>query len=232
MTDLDQEIVTPEVSEPSEKMVAQSKVEEVAGRARREGYEKAIREQAEMLQRLQAQQQTQAPVQNNGMSRAEVERMVIEAQNKALAEHKMELQKQRDLALAQKVVSEFSAKMQEGPKKYEDFEQVVTMLGLQNMPEIVQLVNSTDNAMEIMYELGKYPGKAYEIKAMIKDGNIQLAQEQMSNLSNSITKNQQAASKITTREPLSQHKRSTTTDPSDPGSISVADMRRQPWLRV
>ena len=156
------------------------------------------------------------------MSEEEIRRIVQETQRQNQEE-------QSRLAVAQKIVTDWVAKVQDGPKKYEDFEEKVAALELQTMPALVNLTNSVDNTMEVVYELAQNPEKADYIDSLIQKGKGNRAIEEMKKLSKSISKNQSVADSITTREPLSQIKRSTAG--ADNGEPTVAEMRKMAQYR-
>lgn len=221
MTELDSNLDDLAAAEivPQEKMVPQSKVSEIAGLARQQGRESVMKELA-----AQRQMMADAPKDSPkpGMSEEEIRRIVQETQRQSQEE-------QSRLAVAQKIVTDWVAKVQDGPKKYEDFEEKVAALELQTMPALVNLTNSVDNTMEVVYELAQNPEKADYIDSLIQKGKGNRAIEEMKKLSKSISKNQSVADSITTREPLSQIKRSTAG--ADNGEPTVAEMRKMAQYR-
>jgi len=216
-------VVNTTTEQPKEKMVAQSEVDTIAGIAREQGIDKGRREaemafkaQQEMTSKVSAQQVAQG-----SMSEEQVRQMIMQETQK-------QQQEQLQMAHAQQVVSEFVSKMQGGAEKYEDFESTVAALELPKIPEIVKLANSADNTADVMYELGKNPYKVASLLTLARTAP-HLAQAEMARLSGSIKKNQDVASKVVTREPLSQIKHSTAG--ADGGELSVKDLRKQSWMR-
>lgn len=219
-----QEMVAQETVAPQEKMLPQSEVNDLAGKIRAEAYEKG-RQQA-----MQAQMQA-APAQENFAAQQVAQGSMSEDQVKAMIqEQTLEFQqKQAQRMMAEKIVGEFSTKMQGGAEKYEDFEATVKELDLRTIPEIVQLANSVSNTDDVMYDLGKNPYKIANLKVLAQT-SPHLARAEMNRLSQSIVSNGKAKDQVAgVKEPLSQMKPSTGT--VDTGEMSVSDFRNASWLR-
>ncbi len=198
-----------------EKVLKQSEVNELVGRIKHEAYTKGLRD---------AQQTTQSvPQQNMGgmpqLTEEQVRQMIAD-----------EAQKQTQLAAVQHTLSNFHQQMQAGTGKYSDFNETVAKLGnLQNIPHVVKLATDTGIAGDVMYELGRNPGKVASLTTLAYI-NPQLAEEEMKKLASSIKTNEQASLAPNIAEPLSQVKPSTVG--KDNGSNAVRDLRRRPWARA
>jgi hypothetical protein len=212
----DQNIAPPVTPIPAqevqpEKVLKQSEVNELVGRIKHEAYSKGLRD---------AQQQ--APTQSMGgmpqITEDQVRQMIAD-----------EAHKQTQLAAAQQTLSNFANQWDAGKKKYSDFDETVAKLGnLQNMPHIVKMATDTGIAGDIMFELGRNPGKVASLTTLAYI-NPQLAEEEMKKLANSIKTNEQGSHAPQIEAPLSQVKPSTVG--KDNGSNAVRDLRRKPWAR-
>ena len=213
-------------SQVAEKMIPQSEVERIVKGRYADAFDKGKREAMAELQKQQPQQYQpeQAHATNNSMcgmsqvSETDIQRMVDQR-----------MQQQSQNAAAQHVVNQFIQKMESGKGKYDDFEQSVAKLNLPNIPEVLQLANSTDNTADVMYDLSKNPQNVVKLR-QLHQISPQLAFEEMQKLSASIKQNDAAQQQKTANEPLGQINHSTTG--ADNGSLSVRDYKKQDWLRA
>lgn len=222
--------LSPESSVSQEKMLRQSEVNELAGRIRSEAFEKG-RAQAEQEMMMRASMQEPAKssepvsaqqVAQGALSEDQV-KMMIEAEARKFQEE------QAQKMMAEKIVGEFSSKMESGPAKYDDFDETVQQLDLRSIPDIVQLANSVPNTEDIMYDLGKNPYKIGNLKVLAQT-SPQLALAEINRLSKSIVSNESAKRQVeNVKEPLSQMK--PTTMAVDNGELSVKDLRNASWLK-
>lgn len=203
-------LVTPEVQE-QEKLLTQSEVNEIAGKARQAGYERGVRESGSQAQNIAQGALTEEQV------RKMIEEQTLKVQQEAARN-----------AYAQQLIGDFSNKMQTGSSQYEDFEQKVSALELHKIPEIIQLATGVDNTVDVMYELANKPYKVGNLLNLARTAP-HLAGAEMNRLSNSIKENKKAAQAIQTPEPISQMK--PTSGTADQGTMSVSSLRRQPWLK-
>lgn len=206
-----------------EKVLTQSEVNDLIGRKKAEAYEQGKRE---ALAQLQAQSQpVQAPVSSMGgmqqYSPDHIRNMVAE-------EAQRQLQYQAQMAEGNRIANEFTQKMVAAKDKYPDFEQTVSSLDFTKIPHIVRLANQADNTADIMYDLANNPHKIANLLTLANTDD-RLAQQGIAKLSQSIKQNQAVENQKSSREPLSQMKPSITG--TDNGSMTVSDLRKQPWLR-
>lgn len=197
---------------PEEKVLKQSEVNELLFREKQAAFEKGKREA------LAAQAQSQAPQANLGgmpqITDDHIRNLISE-----------EAQKQTQLAGVQQTISNFVQQMEAGKGKYSDFDETVAKLGnLQNIPHIVKMAADTGSAEDVMYELGRNPGKVASLTTLAYI-NPHLAESEMKRLVESIKMNQQAANEPSAKEPLSQVRPSTVG--TDSGSPSMKDLRRK-----
>lgn len=208
---------TPDATQDvtQEKVLKQSEVNELVGRVKHEAYSKGLRDA----------QQTAQP-QPQGQSMGGMPQLTEEQVRQMIADEAM---KQNQMAQAHTTLTNFAQQMHEGKQKYSDFDETVAKLGeLKHYPHIVQLATGEGNAGEIMYELGKNPGKIASLTTLSYI-NPELAKLEMKKLSDSIKTNEKASQAPSAAEPLSQVKASTVG--TDNGSNSVRDLRRKAWAR-
>jgi hypothetical protein len=214
-----------ETATPSEeKLLKQSEVNKVVGGAKAEAYERGRRE-ALAIAKAQADKEAVKPIvadKKVTLSEDELYKLV-ESHSEDLAARKR----------ANEVASQFVGKMQAGMQKHKDFESVVGVLDIPNLPgTMIDFANSMDNTADVMYELGKNPSKFASV-LMLSHSNPGMAKKEFEKLSNSIKRNQEALeneAKTKVNEPLNQIKPSIAgTDSGECKTIS--DYRRQDYLR-
>lgn len=121
-------------------------------------------------------------------------------------------------------------KLADGTSKYKDFEQVTADLGDVVNIGTARLFSDIDNLEDVIYNLGKDPLKAGQVKMLAMDrDNPNRARLELKKYSDSIKANQAAKSQPILKEPLSQITPSIT--PMDNGSKSISDLRKLPQYR-
>jgi hypothetical protein len=224
MTDevLDQGIVAAqEPQAPTEKMLAQSEVNEIAGKVRAEAFERG--KAAALAAQQQGQAQAAQQSAQGSLNEEQVRAMILEQTQQIQAE-------QARMAMAERVVGEFASKMEAGKGAYEDFEDTVKQVDLSTIPEIVQLANGVGNTHEVMYDLAKNPYKIANLLTLART-SPQLARVEMARLSASIVANQSAQQQVSgIKEPLSQMKASANTAATS-ATPTLKDLKSAKWLR-
>ncbi len=211
------------MEQPAGKTFSQDDLDRIVKREKSEAYERAKRELESQMRKQGAGSVNQAEVAaQNGLTQDEVMRMIQEQAARMQQEQAAQM-------MAQQTVKEFVSKMEQGKDKYEDFEDTVKQIGLQNYPQIVRLANSVPNTADVVYELANNPMKLDWLKDKA-DEDEALAIREMQKLSNSIMYNEKQQNRaVRIKEPLSQIKPSAGV--VDKGPVSVSDFRRQPWLK-
>jgi len=212
-------IATPETV-PQEKMLAQSEVNELVGKIKKDTYEKARRDFDFTAQKAAQVQQISVPQQNIGdypISDDHIRQLITEQAQQAFMQ-----------AQAERVAHEFNNKMLAARERYPDFDEVTSDLEYGKMASIVQMANGFDNTADIMYDLSKNPSKFSDVFVWSAT-NPKLAERELRKLSESIKRNQEAAKLPAASQPLSQIKPSITG--TDNGSKTVQDLRKESWLR-
>lgn len=208
---------------PEEKVLKQSEVNELVGRIKHKAYQDGLRDaqQTTAPQPMQIGQSTQTGNGLGGMpsiTEDHVRQMIAD-----------EAHKQNQMAAAQQTLSNFTQQMGTGKSKYSDFDETVGNLGdMRNIPHVVELATGTGIAGDVMYELGKNPGKVASLTTLSYI-NPHLAKVEMKKLADSIKTNERASEAPVANEPLTQIKPSPTG--KDNGSNTVRDLRRKAWAR-
>jgi hypothetical protein len=203
---------------PEEKVLKQSEVDELVFRLKHEAYEKGKRD-AHV-------QNPQSALEPAGQSMGGMPQVTEDHVRQMIAD---EAQKQTQMAGVQQTLSNFVDQMKAGKGKYSDFDETVAKLGnFQNIPHIVKMATDTGIAGDVIYELGRNPGKVASLTTLAYI-NPQLAEHEMKKLVDSIKTNDQASKEPSVSEPLSQVKPSTVG--TDNGSNSVRDLRRKSWAK-
>jgi len=211
------QVSSEDVSQQQERVLTQSEVDKVVGRVKAESYQKGQRD-AMMSQGANNASSQQAP-----MSEDRIRELMRETANQATMENAQKAEIHR-------LVGEFSNKVIAGKEKYPDIEEKLAEIDIAKMPELVPLANGVDNTADVIYDLASNPYKIATIISSVRQGLPHLAQQEIRKLSNSIKENQKAQQNATPKEPLSQLKPSTAI-PGDNGKMSVADFRKQSWLK-
>lgn len=216
--------IAPEVqSEPQEKMLPQSQVNEIVRAAQARAADKA---RAEMSQ----QQSQSAPTMQGQFDADSLRKMIAEETQKAQSAAIMQERQRQQEAQANEIAQQIMTKLSAGKEKYEDFDNVVHELGIAQFPELMQMGNQMDNLPDIVYELGNNPSKIANL-AMLYEKNPNLAFKEMKKLSESIKSNEHAkASQYPTPKPLSAVTPSI--NARDSGRpMSVSELRKLPAFR-
>jgi hypothetical protein len=216
----------PAQEAPPEKVLTQSEVNELVGRIKHDAYSKGLREgQAALQQPMQQNQPPAAQLQAGSMGG--MPQITDDHIRQLIAD---EAQKQSHMTAAQNTLTSFVSQLGRGKSKYSDFDETVAKLGnFQNIPHIVKMATDAGIAEDVMYDLGKNPGKVASLTTLSYINPI-LAEDEMKKLVDSIRKNQEASKDPSIAEPLSQIRPSTVG--TDNGSNSVRDLRRKSWART
>jgi hypothetical protein len=223
-------------SETTERMLPQSKVDELVGHVRKETRDK-VRSEYEQ-QRASAS----APAQQSSMggmlqmSQDQLKSLVDEAASTAVSRESQRFQeatqKQAEEQYIQDALNTFAGKISGANEKYSDFEDKVGKLDVLNKaPHLIPLINEVDKdvAPDVLYAIANNPIWAHQLNTLRKEMGHEVAQMQMSQLVNSIKQNQEAFNAKRTNEPLSHVKSSTTA--TDSGQLTVSDYRKMKFLR-
>lgn len=205
---------------PSEKMVPQSKVDEIVRHSNARVAEKARNEAVDEYKRSSSQNSQPASV--GGMSSVTPEqiRSIIAEEHQKYAQS---IYDQSAVEQANRTAQEFLGKLNTASDLYPDFKDTVSKLPFSSISHVVGLANESENTAEVMYELAKNPLKMANINSLAQL-NPDLARTEMNKLAASIKLNAEAKNAKLPNSPLTQIKSSPVN--TDSGSMSVKDFRK------
>jgi len=205
---------------PEEKMLPQSQVNELVGRAKREAVESYKRQQ-------QAAPESKYGLNNPAAFADEstVRRLAAEEFERRRDEAVAKERERHQQAEAERIVQNFHSKVGQGKDKYDDFEKVTGDLELANFPNVVQLLaDHVDNSHDVLYELGKDRMKMAQLEQLSRMSPKD-AIRQAQRLATSIKENEEAQKIKTPNAPLAQQRPSNVG--TDTGALSVRDYRNK-----
>lgn len=236
-------------TQSEEKLLRQSEVNELIGRAKNEAVERYKREthissheQPSTVQPQYAQPAQQSSYippyqpQPRQLTEDDYRRIAAEEAKRSHDTAKQEARREADMEKAQRTVGEFLGKVDAGKSKYQDWDTVVKQDVFQRIPTHVELATRMENTADVMYELFKNPMKIAQLQTLI-DLDIKygrepiLALQEMQRLSDSIKRNDQASKFESPREPLDQL-RPGNAGTDNAGARSVRDYKQNPKYRV
>lgn len=195
----------PVESAPSEKMLRQSEVNDIVGRAKQDAASRAV-EQYKRSQQESTPQSNYESSPSSGMSEERVRKMAGEEAQRLRDQWVQETQSRTETDNAQRIVKNFYDKMAVGKEKYDDFEKVTGDLELSRFPNTVHmLAEMVDNPHDILYELSKNRAKMAQLEIAAREFP-QEALFDLKRLSDSIKNNESATQKRTPNAPLSQQR--------------------------
>lgn len=216
-TIVDTSSTTSHASEPSapvqEKLLKQSEVNDIVGRAKHEAVERFKREQS---------RQVDPNTETRNISHDDIRRMAAEEASRLRNEWVQEQQRIAGEKDAERIAGEFFTKLGTGKERYQDFDKTIENVDFAAIPNIVQLSNMVDNTADVMYELAKNPSKIATLQQLISI-SPKLAYSEMQRLSSSIKDNANVSNYKSPNDPLSQMKPSNTG--TDAGALTVTSLR-------
>lgn len=192
------------VAQAAEKMVPQSKVDEIVRHSNARVAEKARKDALEQYQAQQQPQQSSTSM--GGMERLTTDDMRRIAAEEAQKNYQSVVQQHQEEQMkheGRRVVNEFFGKLNAAKERYPDIEEVVGSLPLDKIAHIVGLANTTEGTADIMYELGKNKEKLAHVHALMSI-DPELARAKLSDLVKSVQINEQAKNQRLANEPLSR----------------------------
>lgn len=212
-------------SVPQGKMLSQDEVNYLASKIKREAYEKG---RQEALSERQINNQEAPQMSMTSLSEQQIIDLIEKkADEKARNVVQQVQQEQMNNYMARQIVGELETKLERGRKEHEDFDKIAGRFDLSKAPQMVRLLNSVPNSEDVIYELGKKPGKFGNIQILLATGQEEAAKHALKDLSDSISANKDAAKeskKTRAPEPLTQLKPSTAS--VDSGQPSVKDLKK------
>ena len=216
--------------EQQQNMLSQEPVNRIVAREKARAAEQARKQmQEQMAQRPAQQAQEASPAESQPQQGAQVDpdqlyKQVQERFNAEMQERQLKEQMNQ-------VASNYLAKVEEGKKNYEDFDDVTKDFDPTAFPQVTFLLSGMDNAGDILYDLSKNPMKLAGIDRLAERSPKQAAAE-LAKLSKSIVDNRQAqldAQSQGVSEPLDALKSSRIAGSN--GKMGVRDLRNLDWLQ-
>ena len=219
--------VTETAKQPEqEKVLKQSEVDNLIGitrrNARQEGYDRAKADIEK--QSVNQPQQVGQPPQATGQQQFSEEnvRKLIGEEAQKLANY------QEAQRISDSLITKLSAAKSEG--EHADFDETIAKLKLHEDAYIAAWANDLPNTADVLYEMGKSPSRYAAVINLVHSGKAELAVDEMRKLSNSSIQNNKAKEQQFPSDPLGQIK--PTASGADNGSLSVSELRKQPYMRV
>lgn len=232
--DQNQPVVSESASIPSsapaqqEKMLSQSEVNRLIGKTKDEAYHKGMQDalhRSQQQQPVDTHQYQQPVVQQAPQQTQYVGGMPQLSEEQLRAKIIEEQQKLEQYKNYQGLVNSFVSKIESGKGKYEDFDSVATALNLPQIPAIWQAAEKFDNPADIVYHLGKNPGKLAQLLTVAY--SPELVKRGMQEISDSIKQNEIASEQKQPNPPLSRPKPSNIgMGNGDKNGLSVQDYKK------
>ncbi len=225
----------PLAAQQQEKMVPQSRVNEIVAREKAQMAERT----RQMMMEEFGQRQAQVGQSGNamgGMPGLDIDQIRRQVHQDVMREMQ-ESQIKRDQELADKaarekyeaemknVVENYHRKVSTGKDSYEDFEKVVGDVDISEFPRVAILASQLDNTADVMYDLAKNPLKMAQLDVLAERSPNQ-AMKMLKSLADSIQQNRTAMQQRgITQAPLSRMKSSAGAGTGS-GEMSLADFKR------
>ena len=221
-------VSAPEVAhESQEKMIPQSKVNEIV--------QSRLAKERETLSRKQEQEAQQTYQQPASQETPDIGQAVASELDRRLAEMQRQQQEAQATAEAQKLIESLQTKIEAAASKYEDFEEVTSEVPYTQFPGLLAASNSVENAGDVLYHLGKNPSKMRELASsfqpvidpytgqQVANPMAAVAMKELKQLSESMRNNELAKEKGRPGEPLHQIRPSNVK--TDSGSSTIRQLR-------
>lgn len=225
MQEENQAIDNAESQEQKEKMLNQSEVNRLVGRAKAEAQERAKREAEREFQakieQLQAQKQ-QAEARGEDTREIDVDSIYQQIQERM---HQEQMRREME-----KVADNYLQKLSKGRERYDDFEDTTKDFNAAEFPQLVYLLANIDNAADVLYDLSKNPQKLATIDYLSQRSPMK-AKSELERIAKSIESQRAAKNEMQQEisEPLDRLQPASRTNSN--GKMSVSDLRNQEWLR-
>lgn len=212
--------------------VSRAHATELIKREKEAAYRKAQREfQAQLDEMKTGQSQSMGGMQQvpEDLVNQAVERKIQSLQEQYESQNQ-EQRKAEYNAFVNEQAKTYLEKMDKSGGLADDFKEMTARFKPDRFKEIFFLANSYENTPAIIYELGKNPEKLAQINLMMQT-DPDLAKVMMDNLNKSIEFNEQAKQNNKTAEPPLDRPRPSLAAGADSGAMSLADLKKSPWLR-
>ena len=219
---------TNESSHKAEKLFTRDEVAKIANAEKQKAVEKAKKE-FETAQHLQTTPTASAaPIVSNDIAQSTQAPLTAEQITQVQQVIANQATVQAREMFINNAVTNFTAKINDAEKRYEDFHQTVNGLELgkmppQNLRAFAALLNVADNGADVLYDIAKNPSKFITV-INLANANPNLAIREIQRLSQSIKDNDNVSKAKTANPPLSQISPSPTG--SDTGTLTIKDYKK------
>lgn len=211
-----------------EKMIPQSKVNEIVGRTKHETAEQ-VRREFQATQQSVPVTQGPLPVQTatNLDEHARIRAVLMEEVQKAHQEQR----NQEDQARGQEFANNFIARVKASEERFPNLVERLARLNIAGPAAfpILPLIDRLENATDVLNECANNPHKLQELINNYRDLSPQIAEENLHKLANSLKRNETAKKTQFPNDPLSSITPSLTG--IDDGVRTISDKRRNPLLQ-
>lgn len=213
-----------ESSTPSEKMLRQSEVNDIVGRAKQDAASRAVEQYKHSQESQQSSYQPQES-QHQPMSEERFRKVAAEEAQRVRDQERSEWQTRTETENAQRIVNNFYDKMAAGKEKYEDFEKVTGDIELQRFPNTVHmLAEMVENPHDVLYELSKNRAKMAQLEMTAREFPNEAIHD-MRRLAESIKNNESASNRRTPNAPLSQQRPTNAGTDTGRNALSMRDLK-------
>lgn len=220
-------VVNTPVEQEPEKMLTQSKVNEIVGATKKSAYDKAYQDAMSKIEAEKAANASHEAKEQTSPNVPDIGSLVGEEISKhfKVIEEAQRAKEAEENARA--TLDSLKTKVDSAASKYEDFEDVTKDIPYASFPHLLNAADSFDNAGDLLYHLGKNPNKFRELATVFDPSNPMrpVAMKELKSLSDSLKNNEAAMQKNMPRSPLSQVRPSNVG--TDKGKLSRADLRRK-----
>lgn len=217
------------IANAEEKLLPQSKVNELIGREKAAAREKARQEMMAEIDQLRTGQ-TQAM---GGMQAPDIDDIysqVADRLRNEIAEAQQQAQQAEHEKFVRNQVESYLQKMEAGSGIADDFKEMTAKFRPEKFRELFFLMNQLPNTAHAVYELTKNPTKLANLH-LLAQTDPELAREALETLSKSIDANEQAkANNVQVPAPIGRVTPSLAG--ADSGAMTLKDFKKAPWLRV
>ncbi len=212
-----------------EKLFTRDEVAKIANAEKQKAIEKA-RKEFETAQQLKATSGQQQQYMQHNAAEYQPQPAALTPEQIAHVQQVIaaQAQQQAQEMFIQSAATDFSAKMSDAEKRYEDYNDVVNGLELDKLPpqelkSFVALLNVADNGADILYHMGKNPSALLTV-AGLAGKNPHWAIKEVHRISQSLKENESAVKAKVANPPLSQINPSTTG--ADNGTLTIKDYKK------
>lgn len=191
----------------------------------KKGYEAALNEIKEKQKILSETNENITPVtehtQHSIIEEEKIRNILNEELRKKQEEERKEAEKKHLEESARSLLNNLHTKVEEAKARYPDFDEVTSVLNVQEIPEILTYANEVDNAGDVLYDLAKNASKIATLRSLPPA----LAVAEVKKLSNSIKNNSNVGNVASVAPPLDEVV--TSNIGTGDGTMSLRDLKRK-----